>query len=82
MEGRRDTPAPTRGASIFTVKIVTGGTYPSTEYNEEKTRTAETLHAAVQAAFDLTGTKDILQDGERIARVHTDGGIDYLPARG
>lgn len=62
---------------MFEVKKVVGGRYPDTEY-DPYVQQANSREDAIEMCHGITGTKDIFENGERIARVHVDGGIDYL----
>lgn len=71
-------------ARPFTIKKVVGrNDNGSTKYDETNTeRYATERYAlkqeAVNAANDYDGTKDIFEKGVRVARVHLDGGVDYI----
>lgn len=63
---------------MFAVKIVTGRDGDGTTYDEENVLRHPTREAAVSDALNIRGeTKDIFNPaGERVVRVHVDGGCD------
>lgn len=68
--------------SIFTIKTVTGGKYPATEYDEVNVAREErqrVVRAAIERAQEVRTAVDIIteDDHTRVARVHPDGGVDW-----
>lgn len=66
----------------FEVKIITGGVYPATEYDEENVLREErqsVVRSAIWVAQETRGAVDIIDptDHTRVARVHPDGGVDW-----
>jgi len=63
---------------MFTIKTVTGGRFPDTEYDESLTVAVISLDEAIEYAVEQGVTQDIFQRQTRRARVHVDGGVDYF----
>lgn len=65
---------------MFEAKLVVGGHYPDTEYDEENVFIGPDREQILDHAQWATGhghTVDVFEDGVRFCRVHVDGGRDY-----